>query len=97
MCEEKSRKTANEIRTIQEDCLVKARRKCVDEAVNFKEECGVVIDTLAEVYKFDAKAREKDMSAKQRLQYHQENSAELMDDLEVWLEEQIEQKKVEPN
>lgn len=29
--------------------------------------------------------------------YHQENSAALMKELELWLTEQIEQKKVEPN
>ena len=97
MCDALNRNTPSEFRTILAYCLVHARRHFVNAAVNFPEECGLVIDTLAKVYHYDAQAREKNMSAEQRLQYHQKNSAKLMDELEVWLEEQIEQKKVEPN
>lgn len=97
MCDALSRNTPGEFSTILAYCLVHARRHFVDAAVNFPKECGFVIDTLAEVYHYDAKTREKNMSAEQRLRYHQENSAELMEELEVWLEEQIEQKNVEPN
>jgi len=97
MCDALSRNTPAEFNTILAYCLVHARRHFVDAAVNFPKECGFVIDTLAEVYAHDAKTREKKMSAEQRLSYHQENSTELMDQLEEWLEQQIEQKKVEPN
>jgi transposase len=92
-----SRNTPSEFDTILAYCLVHARRHFVDAAMNFPKECQFVIDTLAEVYRFDKEAKEQSMTPNQRLQYHQENSAELMEKLEVWLDEHIEQKMVEPN
>lgn len=97
MCDALSRNTPSEFDTILAFCLVHARRHFVDALVNFPEECGVVINTLAKVYHFDAETKKQDMTPEQRLQYHQENSAELMEGLELWLDEQIEQKNVEPN
>ncbi len=97
MCDALSRNTPSEFDTILAYCLVHARRHFVDAVVNFPEECQFVINTLAEVYYFDAETKEQDMTPKQRLQYHQENSAESMEELELWLDEQIEQKNVEPN
>lgn len=97
MCDALSRNTPSEFDTILAYCLVHARRHFFDAAVNFPEECQFVINTLAEVYYFDAETKEQNMTPEQRLQYHQENSAELMEELELWLDEQIEQKKVEPN
>jgi transposase len=37
------------------------------------------------------------MDPDQRLKYHQENSAKLMEDLKTWLTDQLEDKKIEPN
>lgn len=97
MCDALSRNSSGEFETILAYCLVHARRNFVDAAMNFPEECGFVINTLAEVYRFDAETKKQGMTPEQRLQYHQENSSELMEELESWLDEQIEQKKVEPN
>jgi transposase len=97
MCDALTRNAPSEFDTILIYCLVHARRHFVDAAMNFPEECKFVIDTLAEVYRFDKEAKEQCMTPDQRLKYHQENSAELMEKLEVWLDEQIEQKMVEPN
>ncbi len=97
MCDALSRNSSGEFETILAYCLVHARRNFVDVAMNFPDECEYVINTLAEVYRFDAEAKKQGMTSDQRLRYHQDNSAELMEELESWLEEQIEQKKVEPN
>ncbi len=97
MCDALSRNSSGEFDTILAYCLVHARRNFFDAAMNFPEECQFVISTLAEVYRFDAEAKKQDMTPEQRLRHHQENSAELMEELEYWLDEQIEQKKVEPN
>jgi len=98
MCDALSRNTpSSEFDTILAYCLVHARRHFVDALMNFPDECQFVINTLAEVYHFDAKTKEQGLTPEQRLKYHQENSAELMEDLEVWLDEQLDQKKVEPN
>ena len=42
-------------------------------------------------------AKEQNMSADQRLRFHQSKSAPLMEDLETWLNDQLDQRKVEPN
>jgi transposase len=97
MCDALSRNTPSEFDTILAYCLVHARRHFVDAAMNFPEECQFVIDTLAEVYRFDEEAKKKSMTPNQRLQYHQKNSATLMGELEAWLNEQIGKKMVEPN
>ena len=97
MCDALSRNTPSEFDTILAYCLVHARRHFFDAVINFPEECQYVIDTLAEVYRFDKEAKEQNMTPDQRLQYHQKKSAGLMKELEAWLEEQIEQKLVEPN
>jgi len=63
----------------------------------YPEECRFVIETLAEVYKYDEEARLEKMTPSERLCFHQENSKPLMDKLAKWFEEQFVQKKIEEN
>ena len=49
------------------------------------------------MYRFDAIAKEQKLSDLDRLAFHQAHSQPVMDDLQKWMQEQIEQKKVEPN
>jgi len=56
-----------------------------------------VLEVLAEVYKHDAESRERALSPEARLAHHVELSKPLLDELEGWLEAQLEEKKVEPN
>ena len=56
-----------------------------------------MIETLAQVYKNDKIAKEQNMTADQRLHFHQSKSGPLMQDLQIWLNDQLDQKKVEPN
>ena len=69
----------------------------MDVVENFPEECRKVIESLREVYRFDALAKEQKLSDLDRLAFHQAHSQPVMDDLQKWMQEQIEQKKVEPN
>jgi hypothetical protein len=50
-----------------------------------------------EIYRNDAIAKDSKMSPDERLKYHQENSGPIMDDFHQWLNNQIDEKKVEPN
>ncbi|MBT8439140.1 MAG: transposase, partial [Gammaproteobacteria bacterium] len=59
MCDALSRNSSGEFDTILAYCLVHARRNFIDSAMNFPEECEYVINTLAEVYRFDAEAKEQ--------------------------------------
>lgn len=98
MCDALSRNTPRgEFDTILAYCLVHARRHFVDAVMNFPDECQFVINTLAEVYQHDAESKKQGMTPEQRLRYHQENSSKPMKELELWLDEQLDQKKVEPN
>jgi transposase len=52
---------------------------------------------LAQVYHHDKRAKEEALSAEQRLRFHQEHSGPVMARLKEWLQEQFDQRKVEPN
>jgi len=97
MCDALSRNMSEAFKTILANCLAHGRRKFVEVALNFPEPCRYVIETLAKVYKHDEMAKEQNMTADERLHFHQSKSGPLMEDLETWLNDQLDQKKVEPN
>ena len=97
MCDALDRNVPKEFKTILANCLIHGRRNFVDQTVSFPEECLFVIETLAEVYRFEAITKDQNMSAAERLQFHQANSGPLMDELHTWLCAQFDEKKVEPN
>jgi len=97
MCDALARNLPGPLKTILANCLTHARRNFVDTLPAFPEQAEHVIDILAQVYHFDDLAREQKLSAEQRLIFHQENSAPLMQSLKEWLENQMQQKTVEPN
>lgn len=86
-----------ESKTIWSNCNSHGRREFVDIADNFPSECTYVLDTIKQVYKHEADTVKQKMSAEQRLLYHQEHSRPLMEGLKLWMEQQIENKQVEPN
>lgn len=92
-----SHNTAGDFETSQAGCIAHSRRRYVEVAQSFPGECRYVLETLREVYKIDAVAKERGLSAQERLSLHQAQSGPLMAELEKWLREQIEDKKVEPN
>jgi len=97
MCDALSRNCSKEFKTILANCMTHGRRNFVDVYESFPEQCQYVIDTLADVYKHDSETKQQAMSAEERLEYHQTHSGPLMDDLKLWLEEQLAEKKTEPN
>ncbi len=78
-------------------CLAHGRRQFVEVAQNFPDQCRYVLETLGEVYGYDAEARERGLSPEERLRFHQEHSQPLMDKLHAWLEAQFAERKTEPN
>ena len=97
MCDGLERNLPKEFETIVGNCLLHARRKFVDVVTRFPDECRYLLETLREVYKHDAFCRRQEMSAEERLAYHQAHSRPLMEKLEKWLDEQFAERKVEPN
>ena len=97
MCDVLSRNEPKEFATLMANCLAHARRQYVDQIENFPEECRYVIECLREVYRFDALTREQQLSDTQRLAFHQQHSQPVMDELQKWMQGQLDQKQVEPN
>lgn len=97
MCDALSRNIPKEFETIVANCLAHGRRQFVDVAANFPQECIYVLNIFKDVYANDAEAKRQEMSAQQRLAFHQRESGPKMDELKKWLAEQIEQHKAEPN
>ena len=97
MCDALSRNLPANFKTILANCLTHARRNFVDVLTNFPDRCQYVIETLGKVYKNDKVTKAQKMSDQQRLNYHQTHSAALMQQLEDWLDAQLNEKKTEPN
>ncbi|MCP3679833.1 MAG: IS66 family transposase, partial [Gammaproteobacteria bacterium] len=97
MCDALSRNLPEGFKTILANCMSHGRRNFADIISNFPEECRYVIETIADVYKNDAIAKDNNMTTKERLNFHQSRSRPFMDDLKIWMHDQINDKKVEPN
>lgn len=97
MCDALSRNLPGELQTIVGHCLAHARRQFVEVYDRFPDECGYLLEALAVVYRNDASARERQLSAEARLQFHQEASQPTMLQLHDWLTRQLEEKRTEPN
>lgn len=97
MCDALSRNVPALFLVILANCLAHARRHFVDVVNSFPGECRYVLETLREVYHFDALASEQRLTPQQRLIFHQQNSLPLMDGLQQWCKQQFEERIVEPN
>jgi transposase len=78
-------------------CLAHARRRFVEVTPNFPDACRHVLEALGEVYHHDELAQQHRLSPEERLLFHQQHSAPVMEKLHQWLTVQLEEKKVEPN
>jgi len=97
MCDALSRNLPKEFETILANCLAHGRRQFIDIVDNFPKECRRVLEDLSQVYRFDAQAREQQLTAQARLEFHQANSRPIMDGLHCWIQSQFDDKIVEPN
>ena len=97
MCDALSRNAPAPLKTILGNCLTHGRRRFVEVAMHFPEECLYVLELFKAVYQNDAEAKEQGLSDEERLEWHQTRSGPKMAELKTWLTEQIEQKKIEPN
>jgi hypothetical protein len=97
MCDGLSRNTTGDFETIVANCVAHARRKFVEVADSFPQECEYVLTELAKVYKNDAISKARKMSPEDRLSFHKENSGPVMKKLKRWLQAQLDEKLIEPN
>ena len=97
MCDALSRNLPGELQTILAHCLAHGRRRFVEVADRFPEECRYVLESLATIYRNDAVTRERKLSPSARQHFHQVASGPVMEELRVWLARQFEERLVEPN
>jgi hypothetical protein len=97
MCDALSRNVSDKVKTKGANCLVHGRREVVSLAKHFPEECRQVLEAIAKIYKADDEAEQLKLDDAARLAYHQKHSEPVMTALKAYLDDQIEQKKVEPN
>jgi transposase len=92
-----SSNNAEEPALIRCHCLAHGRRKFSELAEDFPVESAVVVKALKLVYDHDEQARDRQLSAGERLAYHQTYSTPVFTTLKTWLEQQTAQQLVEPN
>ena len=97
MCDALSRNLPAELETIVANCLAHGRRRFVEVADCFPEQCRHVLEALAVIYRNDAITRKRNLSPQARLECHQAESGPTMAELHVWLTRQFDQRLVEPN
>lgn len=88
---------AGELNTILAHCLAHARRRFVEVENRFPAEVEYLLRELRRVYRNDAQAKAAGMDLQARLAFHQRESGPVMAELEVWLRDQVEGARVEPN
>ncbi len=89
--------SAAEDRLIRCHCLAHGRRKFSELEEVFPAESAVVTEALKVVYEHDEEARTQQLSAQERLVYHQTYSGPVMETLKTWLKQQSAERAVEPN
>ena len=97
MCDALPRNLPGELKVILANCLTHGRRYFVEAAANFPEQCQYILELLGKVYHNDAIAREQAMTLDERLEFHQTESGPLMDEMNRWLNQQLDEKLCEPN
>jgi transposase len=89
--------TADEAALIRCHCLAHGRRKFSELEETFPAECTVVMEAFKQVFEHDEAARFQQLTPTERLAYHQHASGPIMAALKSWLEQQCEERNVEPN
>lgn len=97
MCDGLDRNRAQDHLVVPCNCISHGRRHVVDEANNFPDECRHVLEQLGAVFSNEATCKKLGLTGTERLRYHQEHSAELMAELESWMQAALDEKRIEPN
>jgi transposase len=95
MCDALSRNIPVSFNTILCNCLSHGFRKFDDLKEFYPEPCIRVIELIADVYKNEEKTA--GLTKQQRLEFHQEHSTSIMNQLYEYISHQLESKQVEPN
>lgn len=96
-CDALSRNNPKDHKTHQAYCHAHARRKFYEIASNRPKECLNVVSSYNIVFLNDKIARERGLTPEERLEWHQEKSAPVLNELKAYCEELVNTKQIEPN
>ena len=97
MCDGLSRNAPTDFDTVMSSCIAHARRKVVELTEAFPEQARFVLETWREVYGTEARIKVEGLDPLERLQRHQAESGPRMTALELWMQTQFAEHKIEPN
>ena len=98
MCDALAANVAGEFKTVLANCLTHGRRQVADVAEQFPEAARHVIEALAEVYKHDATCRHgRSCQPSSACRSTRNTANRSWTSLQRWMNEQFEQRLVEPN
>lgn len=95
MCDALSANIPKEMQTILCNCLSHGVRKFKELVEFFPLECVLILQTLKSVFEYDEQT--KNMDPQSRLEYHQQHSKPIMEQLHVHMTKLLVEHKVEPN
>jgi hypothetical protein len=96
-CDALSRNLPKDYHTQPAYCNAHARRNFYEIASCWPKECMKVISLFDLVFLNDRMAKAKELSPEERLKWHQEKSAPIMNEMKDYCQELIESRQIEPN
>jgi transposase len=96
-CDALSRNRPKNHHTYVGYCNAHLRRKFYEIASIWPKECLNIISGFNIVFLYDRQATEKNLNPEERLKWHQEKSASIMEKTRAYCKKLIETKQVEPN
>ena len=97
MCDALSRNKPKGVDVVYGNCMDHARRDFVDLIPKHEEECRHFIKRVGLIYGFDRQAKIEKLDDVTRLKLHKRLSLPIMEELEAWCTQKLEQREVEPN
>lgn len=95
MCDALSVNIPHGMQTILCNCLSHGVRKFKELVEFFPLECIVILQMLGQIFEYDEQT--KNLDPKMRLEYHQQHSQPIMEQLHVHMTKLLTENKVEPN
>jgi hypothetical protein len=77
--------------------LIHARRNFINSHEAFPDEITYVIERIENVYKNEGFTKQESMNPQRRMEYHQQNSASIMEEIKTYAQAKLEKKEVEAN
>lgn len=79
------------------NCLIHGRRNFVDIESVFPEECHYAIDAIGKIYHHETQIKKQGLNDQERLAFHQQHSAPIMDALKEQMQKHLDEHWVEAN